>query len=131
MNRAEVMRQRMERWIRERRLVAEHYSEDFVWDMTPAEWPGADEYYGTEGMDQFLSDWMATFDDWSYELEEVIEGEGGKVVVLGVQRGVNRGAGVPVEMRLAQVWTLDDDLRAVRMEMYTDRAAGLAAAGLR
>ena len=125
------MRERLERWSRERRLVPEDYAEDFVWDMRPAEWPGADEYHGTEGMAQFLRDWMATFDEWSYELEDVVEGEAGKVVALGVQRGVNRGAGVPVEMRLAQVWTLDDQLRAVRMEMFTDRAAALAQAGVR
>jgi hypothetical protein len=30
---------------------------------------------------------------------------------------------------MAQVWTLDDEGRARRMEMYTDQAEGLKAAG--
>ena len=130
MGNAEVMRERLERWNRERRLVAEHYSEEFVWDMTHADWPGQDEYHGVDGMTLFLRDWMGAFDGWDLEVEGALDTPDGKVVVLATQRGVNRGAGVPVEMRMAQIWTVDEEGRAVRMEMYTDRARGLAAAGI-
>src|SRR3712207_6734543 len=113
------MRSRMQQWVRDRTLVPEQYADDFVWDMTTAEWPETGEYHGVEGVREFFRQWLGAFDDWSYELQDVIEAEDGRVVVLGVQRGVNRGAAVPVEMHLAQVWTLDGEGRALRMEMYT------------
>jgi ketosteroid isomerase-like protein len=43
--------------------------------------------------------------------------------------GHGAGSGVPMEMELAHVWTLRDG-RAARVLEYTDRAKGLAAAGL-
>src|SRR5687768_1315529 len=131
MNRAALMRERMERWIQNQVFVPEHFAPDFVWDMRHAEWPGADEYHGHEGVGQFFSEWLGAWKDWTYELEDVVEGTENRVVVIGVQRGVNRAAEVPVEMRMGQVWTIDDAGRATRMEVYTDAAAGLAAAGAR
>ena len=54
MNRAALMRERMERWIQNQVFVPEHFAPDFVWDMRHAEWPGADEYHGHEGVGQFF-----------------------------------------------------------------------------
>ena len=124
------MRERMERWVRDQRFVPEHYAPDFVWDMSRAEWPGVDEYHGVEGVRQFFTEWLEAWADWSYELEDVVEGTDNRVVVIGTQRAVNRAAGVPVEMRMGQVWTIDDDGLARRMEMFTDPALALAEAGV-
>ena len=129
LNRADVMRERMERWVRERQFVPEHYAPGFVWDMSRAEWPGKPEYHGVEGIREFFREWLEPWAEWDYELEDVVEGTDGRVVVIGVQRAVNRPGGVPVEMHMGQLWTIDDDGLATRMEMYTDPAAALAEAG--
>src|SRR5688572_25721606 len=129
MDRTALMRERMERWIENQVFVPEHFAPDFVRDMSHADWPGAVEYHGHEGLRQFFAEWLGPWEGWTYELEDVVEGTNDSVVVVGVQRAVNRAGGVPVEMRMGQVWTIDDAGRATRMEMYTDAASGLAAAG--
>jgi ketosteroid isomerase-like protein len=110
--------------------VPENFADDFVWDMSTADWPGQDEFHGAEGMQEFLREWLQAWDDWTYDIEDVRETPDGRAAVIGVQRGVNRAAGVPVEMRMVQVWSFDDEGRATRMQMYTDADAGLAAVGL-
>jgi len=130
MSNADRIRERMERWIQEPRLAPEHFADDFVWDMSNADWPGQDEFHGAEGMNQFMREWLAAWDDWTYEIEDVLEAPDGRAVVIGIQRGVNRAAGVPVQMRMAQLWSFDDEGRATRMQMYTNADEGLAAIGL-
>ena len=130
MGNAEIIRERLERWIEHRHLVPENFADGFVWDMSTADWPGQDEFHGAEGMQEFLREWLQAWDDWTYEIEDVLDTPDGRAAVIGVQRGVNRAAGVPVEMRMVQVWSFDDEGRATRMQMYTDAEVGLAAIGL-
>jgi ketosteroid isomerase-like protein len=54
---------------------------------------------------------------------------GDRVVALLRQRGRSKATGLPVDMSLAQIWTLRDGKQA-RMDMYSDRTEALAAAGL-
>jgi ketosteroid isomerase-like protein len=130
MSNADLLRERVERWVRERTLVPEYYTPEFVWDMSTFRgWPERREYEGTAGMEQFLREWLEAWEDWTFEVEDAVEGDEGKIVLVAVQTGINRAAGVPVEMRLGQVWTLNEEGRAVRMEMYADPAEALAAAG--
>ena len=129
MSNAEIIRERLERWVRDRKLVPEEYAPDFVWDMSNANWPGADEFHGADGLQEFFREWLRPWDEWTYEIEDVLETPDGRVAVVGIQRGVNRG--VPVEMRMTQVWSFDEQGRATRMEMYTDAEAGLAELGLK
>ena len=55
---------------------------------------------------------------------------GDRVVVLVRQRARSKSTGMPVEMSFAQVWIIRDG-KAARMEMYSDPAEALEAAGLR
>jgi len=106
-------------------------SPDFVWDMsTFRDILGVDaEYVGAEGVRRFLRDWTEAFDDWRIEVESYHDAGEDTVVTLAVQRGTFRAGGVPVEMRIGQVWTVRDGLE-VRMEMYADPDEALRAAGL-
>ena len=130
MSNAEIIRERVQKWIDDKQLVREYYADDFVWDMSAADWPGPDHYHGVEGMEEFLRDWIQAWDDWTYEIEDVLETPDGRAAVIGIQRGVNRAAGVPVEMRMVQVWSLNEEGRATRMKMYTHADTGLAELGL-
>jgi ketosteroid isomerase-like protein len=104
---------------------------DFVWDMsTFRDILGVDEQYvGAEGVRRFLREWGETFDDWRIEVESYHDAGEDKVVTVCVQHGTFRAGGVPVEMRLGQVWTVRDGLE-VRMQMYADPDEALRAAGL-
>ena len=102
---------------------------DFVWDMsTFAGWPEQPRYEGSAGAREFMRDWGAAFDDWQLEVESVPDA-GEKVVCVVRQRGRAKVTGMPLDMLFAQVFTVRDG-RQVRMEMYSDPAEALAAAGL-
>jgi ketosteroid isomerase-like protein len=59
----------------------------------------------------------------------VIDAGGGKVVAILRQRGRHRTTGMPVDMVLAQVFTIENGLQR-RMQMYATPEAALAAVGL-
>ena len=79
-------------------------------------------------MQGFLEDWTGAWDDWKLELD-ALHDAGDRVVALVRQHGRSKTAGLPVEMSFAQVWTLRGG-KQTRMDMYSDRAEALEAAGL-
>jgi ketosteroid isomerase-like protein len=110
-------------------ILGEAVHPDFVWDPTTfrgAIRPGT--YVGVDEANEWLADWLDSFEDWSLDIEEVF-GAGDQVVTIVRQHGKAKHGGPEVEMRFAQVWTFRDGLGA-RMEMYADRDEALEAAGL-
>jgi ketosteroid isomerase-like protein len=111
-------------------FVAELSTPNFVWDMSNFRgWPEQQVYEGSEGAQTFLDDWTDAWDDWELEVDALHDG-GEKVVALLHQRGRSKATGMPVEMSLAQVWTLRDG-KQMRMDMYSEQSEALEAAGLR
>ena len=108
-------------------FLEEVMSPDFVWDMSTFQgWPEQQTYEGIEEARRFIRDWTAAFDDWGIEVEAIHDAGGEKVVGIVRQRGRSKSTGLPVEMLLAQVWTIRDG-KETRMEMYADPAEALAA----
>ncbi len=124
------MGRRLELWLETYRAHPADYTDDFVWDMSATGFLGQGEWRGAEGIDSFIEEWTSAWDDWSLKIVQIREGEPGRVFVEAIQRGVDRAAGVPVEMRFAQVWTIEPDGRASRMRAHLDLGAALAEAGL-
>src|SRR3954468_3123857 len=100
---------------------------ELVWDVSRLGWPDQQIYAGAAGANQFNAEWADAWDDWEMAPEEFIDA-GERVVVILTQRGRSKATGIPVEMRFAQVWTLQDG-RAVRMEMYASVEEALDAVG--
>jgi ketosteroid isomerase-like protein len=125
----DIVRKGYERFLVTREFVADLSTDDFVWDMSNFHgWPEQQVYEGAEGVNAFMSAWMEAWDDWELEVEALLDG-GERVVALVHQRGRSKGAGMPVEMSFAQVFTFRDGKQS-RMEMYSDRDEALASAGL-
>jgi ketosteroid isomerase-like protein len=102
---------------------------DFVWDMSNFHgWPEQQVYEGAEGARTFLREWVDAWDEWALEID-ALHDAGDKVVAFLRQHGRSKAAGMPVEMVFAQVWTLRDGKEA-RMDMYSDPAEALEAAGI-
>jgi len=110
--------------------LEETFDRDFVWDMsTFGELVGIQpEYKGADGMRQFLREWTEPFDSWRIDVEDLLDA-GEHVVAICVQHGRAKASGLPVDMRLAMVFTVRDGLQT-RMEMYADPAEALRAVGL-
>jgi ketosteroid isomerase-like protein len=84
--------------------------------------------HGIEEVQRSTRRWLGTFDDYSRNLEEVIDA-GDQVVSVMRVRGKGRGSGAPVESRVAQVWTFRDG-KVVRYRDFPNKADALKAAGL-
>jgi ketosteroid isomerase-like protein len=100
-------------------LFDEFYDPAIEWDMSSfGVWPEEPVYRGHDGVRSFFGAWFGTFAEIRFEIEEHRELPNGVVVTVATQHGVTSG-GPPVEMRYAQVFTLDGG-RITRIRVYTD-----------
>jgi ketosteroid isomerase-like protein len=90
--------------------------------------PDATTYVGWDGIVLSLRASRETFDDFHFIPEAFFE-KGDKIVVILRMTGIGRASGVPVEERIAHLWTVEDG-RAVTLQAYTSPADALEAAGL-
>jgi ketosteroid isomerase-like protein len=97
---------------------------DFVWDMTGLpEWLDDSVYRGEEGFRAFFERWTEAYDEWSGELEEVIDVDDEHVLVAMHQRGRVRGTDAWVDMRCGILYTVSDGkLRRARLFPTVDEA---------
>ncbi len=84
--------------------------------------------HGHQGVGEVMATVSGEFSEFEASPEEIFDAED-KVVVVVFQRGVGRASGIPVERRVAQVWTVRDGM-AVRWQIFKDRAEALEAAGI-
>jgi ketosteroid isomerase-like protein len=124
------LRHGLEHFMATGEFIVQDFHADFVWDMSTFRgWPEQQTYSGIEGARQFSAEWAGAWNDWGIEVEDYIDA-GERVVVLLRQRGRSKATGIPVEMRLGQVWTIQDG-QGIRMQMYASTEEALKAAGLR
>jgi ketosteroid isomerase-like protein len=125
----EIVRIGYQRFVATGEFADEIVTADFVWDMSNFHgWPEQQVYAGADGARTFLKDWTDAWEDWQLEVD-ALHDAGDRVVALLRQHGRSKANGLPVEMSFAQVWTLRGGKEA-RMEMYSDPAEALEAAGL-
>jgi ketosteroid isomerase-like protein len=104
---------------------------DLVWDMgTFLGWPDEEEYLGPDGFMEFMAKWRDPYDEWDFELEDVVDADDDRVVAIVRQRGRLKGAGSWVELRFGIVNTVAGGLIR-RMEAFATPAEALEAVGLR
>jgi len=109
----------------------ETFDPEVEWDTTTFEgWPDPDVYHGHEGVRRFFEEWLASWERYEAGVEEYLDVDGDRVLVLCWQRALGAGSNVPVRMDWAQLCTLRRGL-ICRMEAYSDRREAFEAAGLR
>jgi ketosteroid isomerase-like protein len=110
--------------------AGDYFAEDFVWDFSGLEgWIEEHEYYGRAGFDEQMAKWTQPFESWSWDLHEIVDAGGDDVLVIGTQHGILKGSTQPVEMPLAQIFTIrDGQLTRIRLFARADQA--YAAAGV-
>ncbi|MDQ2675858.1 MAG: nuclear transport factor 2 family protein [Actinomycetota bacterium] len=101
---------------------------DFEW-IVPNIAPGLRPVYrGREGWLQFMHDWTDDF-VWSIEIEEIVDLGDGRVVVNTVQHATGKGSGVPVELHMGAIWTVEGG-QVSSVVNYLDPAEAFEAAGV-
>jgi ketosteroid isomerase-like protein len=126
----EVVRRVLEEFIATRQF-SDEVAVDVVWDMSSFQgWPDRSVFHGLEGFTRFLSAWIEPYDEWSMDLEQILDAGGNQVVAALVQRGRLRGSTSVVGLRYGIVYTVEDgQVRGAKV--YTTPEEALEAAGLR
>jgi ketosteroid isomerase-like protein len=121
-----------------RRYVEEFNRRDFdslIADTDPAvelcEWPeapGAQTYRGPDGLRQALGRWFEAWEWMHLDIAEIVDA-GDRVLVSLNQRARGSGSGAEVELTSHNVYTFRDG-NVTRVQLFIDREAAVAAAGL-
>jgi uncharacterized protein len=105
-------------------------SPEIEWGFSHADtWLEEKVYRGYEGIGEFFGKWVGEWEDYRFEVEEVIDA-GDKAVAIIRDEGRGKSSGITLERRHAEVWTIHDG-RVVKIEPFDDRAQALDAVGLR
>jgi ketosteroid isomerase-like protein len=100
---------------------------DYETVMVPMEGPDL-VYDGVPGFREALTDWLSPWEEFRFEVEELITLED-KILLLVRQRGRTRHGGVEVETESGTIWWAEDN-RIRRATFYLDRQAARKAAGI-
>jgi ketosteroid isomerase-like protein len=98
--------------------------------VNSAQDPDAAVHRGIEAVRRQVGRWVDAYPDLQVEPLE-IQAIGNRAFVWVRFSGHGAESGVPIEMEMAHVLTIDEDGKTLRLEEYQERADGLEAAGLR
>lgn len=122
----DVIRRMYERWLAANPALFEAFDEAIELHPDPdAEWVGVnDTYRGHDGLRRYMAVVQEAFEDYRPEVEDFVDADD-KVITLAIEHGRGRGSGAPVQSRrTAHVWTMRDH-KAIRLDLYLDRARAL------
>jgi ketosteroid isomerase-like protein len=85
-------------------------------------------YVGTDGFRAFWLDWLAPWETYRSETEEMID-LGDRVLQFALEFGRRVGSAQEVHGKNAALWTIRDG-KILRFDAYADRARALKAVGL-
>jgi ketosteroid isomerase-like protein len=121
-----------------REFVEAFNRQDFDWlvstldpEVELHEWPtapGARSYRGHEGARRAVDSWFEAWEWMRAEIEDITE-LGDRVLVTAHQRAKGKGSAIEVEIDTFNVYTFRDG-KVIRIELFTERAPAVAAAGL-
>jgi len=124
------VRQAWDAWLRgDMDALVEHWDPEITWSTENMhEWPES-RYDGVDGIRRFLDEWLDVWGNYEIEVEEILPAPDGRVVSLIAHHGKGRQSGVPIDLEMAQIATLQDG-KFIRFDNYDDRQEALRAAGL-
>jgi len=106
-------------------IIAQLCDPEVEWVEDPSR-ADAQVHRGHEGVRASFEEWLAGFEDYQFELEEVIDC-GDQVLAVATERGRGAASGAEVSSRNHMVLTLRDGKLLRYREFYDERAARQAA----
>jgi ketosteroid isomerase-like protein len=116
----------LEEWGRGEFWNGAPYADDVVFVRAG---PDGGEYHGIDGLTAAWRDFLAAWEDFRITTDRVMAGEAGVYVLLIRLNARGKGSGVTIDAEVANVVRMRDG-RIARLEMFWDREAALAAAGV-
>ena len=99
-------------------------------DFSNSRGPESGVYRGRDQTRQFFNAFMEAWASLRWELEEVIELQGDRVLTVSQLQMRGHGSGVDVTVKGASIWTIRDG-KVAAQTLYQSKAEALDAAGLR
>jgi len=84
--------------------------------------------HGRDAVSAVVASWLAAWDEWREEIEEIRD-LGSGVLVVSTQHGRAKGSGIEVETRYAVLYEIRGG-KIIRMVLYSGLAEALKAAGI-
>jgi len=91
--------------------------------------PDARVWRGRDRLRRAITEWIATWEEYSFEVHDYLEALNGRVLVLWTERGRGKGSGIAIEHHGGYVVTLRDG-EIVHMALYNEVSQARTAAGL-
>ena len=123
----EIVRALFEAWnAADYETALSFYAPDVEWDGTNL--PDGKIGRGHQAIIDHLVRWAAVWDDWTVEVERVVEAGSDRVILFMRERG-RSDSGLTMDERHAELYTLKDG-KIVRRQGFSDPSQALEAAGL-
>jgi ketosteroid isomerase-like protein len=104
------------------------YDEEVELDNTRLHIVSGGVYRGHEGLRAFFRQWNEAWESVDYQLDDLIDAGGDRVVSVVTRHGRGRSSGAEVEVQVALVWTIRDG-KVVRVVWFPTRDEALESAG--
>jgi ketosteroid isomerase-like protein len=91
--------------------------------------PEAGVYRGRDAVRRYLTQFTHQFDEFRFELEELLDAGDDRALALLNLRGRGKDSGAMFEAQAGWIYTIQDG-RTVRIDAYLDRREAMEAAGL-
>ena len=111
------------------RLAVEDLADDFEMDWSNSVGPLKGVYRGLEQVNEMFQSFREVWDRLRWDIQEVIDLDGGRVLIVNRVRMRGRTSHVEVEATGTQVWTMRDG-KLASVKLYQSRADALEALGL-
>jgi len=111
------------------RLALEDTADDFEMDWSNSVGPLKGVYRGVEQVNEVFQSFREVWDRLRWDVQEVIDLDGGQVLIVNRVRMRGRTSNVEVEATGIQVWTIRDG-KLASVKLYQSRADALEAVGL-
>jgi ketosteroid isomerase-like protein len=127
--RTDRLRAALETFRQSGEIPVEYFAEDFELHQSSSIVDTAGVFHGTSASQASLDELGESFEDLSFEPEQIIEAPGGEIVVLIHARARGRASGLELDNHIAWVWTFRKG-KAVRLVVYEEPGDALEAVGL-
>ena len=105
---------------------ADAVSEDFELDFSNSRGPMSGLYRGRAEAQEFLRSFLEPWSSLQFDMEELIELQDGRMLLVGGLQSRGHGSGAEVAARGATVWTIHDG-RVAAVTMYQSKDDALEA----
>ena len=124
----EIVRRAFEAYVRGDLDDAYSYLHPEIEFHTYADSPQAGVYRGRDAVREYNDDLFGQFESLRVEAEEFVDA-GDHVIVVSTQHAVPKGGRQEIDVRMAELWTVRDEL-IVERHSYSTKEQALEAAGL-